>query len=318
MDTRLLKKDFGKLLKKRHQEYRPIFAAEDTDCYRVYNWNMAEIPWFIDFYGQYLHVVSFTRTHNPELADLEEELLDTTSRMLYVPRERIIFKHRFIQGKYSRQEKLGEMEDFFVVREHGLKFRVNLRDYMDTGLFPDHRLSRRMIREAAGGRKVLNLFGYTGAFTVYAAAGGAASSVTVDLSSSYLRWAEENMALNGFPLELHSFVPGDARTYLQEAVSEGKRFEIIILDPPTFSNSRKMEGTFDIQRDYVWFLGQALQLLTGEGSIFFSTNFQKFHFDPGRIRGAEIRETTSSTVPPDFDGKRKPHRSWVLRRSPGK
>lgn len=315
MDTRLLKKDFAKLLKKRHEEFRPFFMEEETDCYRVYNWNIADLPWFVDFYGNYLHIVSFTRTHNPELARVEEELLDTAGRMLYVPRERIVFKHRFIQGKYSQQEKLDDTSNFMKVRESGLLFRVNLLDYMDTGLFPDHRLSRRMLRETVYGRRLLNLFGYTGAFTVYAAAGGAASSVTVDLSSRYLSWARENMALNSLNGEMHSFVREDARSYLEGAVERGERFDLIVIDPPTFSNSRKMEGTFDVQRDYVWFLGQALRLLGREGSVFFSTNFHKFHFDPGRIRGAEIRETTKSTVPPDFDGKKKPHRSWVLKKT---
>lgn len=314
METDLLKKDFAKLLKNRHDAFRPLFAKENTDCYRVYNWNMASIPWFVDFYGKYLHVVSFTRTHNPGLARIEEELLDTLSRMLYVPRQRIVFKHRFVQGKYSQQEKLGGTSSFLEVRESGLKFRVNLFDYMDTGLFPDHRISRAMLRDGAYGKRVLNLFGYTGAFTVYAAAGGASTSVTVDLSARYLNWARENMVLNGLEGEMHSFVCEDARVYLQAALERGDRFDMIILDPPTFSNSRSMEGTFDVQRDYVWFLGQSLKLLGREGSIFFSSNFHKFHFDPGRIQGAEIVETTRSTVPPDFDGKKRPHRSWVVRK----
>ncbi len=314
MDTSQLQKDFGKLLKKNHQECRNIFADTETDCFRVYNWNIAEIPWLIDFYGTYLHISSLAENHNPEFLDAESDFLDVAARMLYVPRERIYFKHRFVQGRELQHEKLNRKNQTMVVREQGLKFKVNLSDYLDTGLFLDHRISRELVRETAAGNRILNLFAYTGAFTVYAAAGAAASTVSVDLSAPYLRWAQENLELNGLAGDMHSFSNSDARDYLQSAVQRGERYDLIILDPPTFSNSRKIDGTFDIQRDYVWFIGQCLKLLTKKGSIFFSTNYRKFHFDPGRLRGAEIKETTRSTVPPDFNGKRRPHRSWVIRR----
>ncbi|HDQ14692.1 MAG TPA: rRNA (guanine-N2)-methyltransferase [Sediminispirochaeta sp.] len=315
MDTRVKIKDFGKLLKRNHQKYRGLFDPRVTDCFRVYHWNIASIPWFIDFYGEYLHIMSYARKHSPEIIDVEEELLDEASRMLYVPRERIFFKHRFVQGKKEQQQKLDEKAFELVVRENDLKFKVNLSDYMDTGLFLDHRLSRQMLRDSVMGREVLNLFAYTGSFSVYAAAGGASGTVSVDLSSSYLSWARENMELNGFSGGMHRFVARDARTFLEEAVRENRRYGIIILDPPTFSNSRKMDGTFDLQRDYVWFIGQALKLLTKDGVLFFSTNYHRFHFDPGRIKGALVDETTRETTPEDFSGKRKSHRSWVIRPS---
>lgn len=313
MDTSTRHKDFGKLIKNQAKEHRQLFDTELSNCFRVYNWNISSIPWYIDAYGKFLHIVSFAKNHTPQLLETEDELLDLTSRMLAVPPERIYFKHRYIQSRSQRQQKLREAQHIQTVRENGLDFEVNLSDYMDTGLFLDHRNSRQMLRESVAGQDVLNLFGYTGAFTVYAAAGAAASTVTVDLSSNYLDWAKRNMAMNGFKGDMHRYVAEDARSYLEQAVQRGEKYGVIILDPPTFSNSRKMDGTFDLQRDYVWFIGQALKLLSKRGVLFFSTNYKKFHFDPGRIKGAECMETSRETIPEDFRGKKKPHRSWVIR-----
>ncbi|MFW6344295.1 MAG: class I SAM-dependent methyltransferase, partial [Sediminispirochaetaceae bacterium] len=251
-----------------------------------------------------------------ELKRLEPELLGEVSSKLYVPRERIRIKHRPKQGREGQHEKQGDEHLSFWVREYGLYFKVNLSDYIDTGLFLDHRLTRQLVRDASAGGKVLNLFGYTGGFTVNAAAGGALETVTVDLSKTYLSWARENMEKNGFIGNAHSYVEQDAGKYLQEAADRGEKYHLIIIDPPTFSNSRKMEGTFDNQRDYVWFIGTALSLLTKEGAVLFSSNKSRFHFDPGRLRGADIREITKETVPPDFPGKHVPHRCWIITPSP--
>jgi len=313
MNTIQLQKDFGKLLKKNHQEFRNIFSSMETDCYRVYNWNISEIPWLIDFYGNYLHISSLAQNHQPDLLEAESDLLETASRMLYVPLERIFFKHRFVQGRQVQHEKLNQSGHTLIVKEQGLLFKVNLSDYLDTGLFLDLRNSRQLVREAAAGMRLLNLFAYTGAFTVYAAAGAATKTVSVDLSAPYMCWAQENLDLNGLSGEMHTFINSDVREYLQEAIEGGEQYDLIILDPPTFSNSRKTEGTFDLQRDYVWFIGQCLKLLSKEGSLLFSTNYHKFHFDPGRLHGANVQNTTSTTIPPDFNGKRRPHRSWVIR-----
>lgn len=313
MDIEQLKKDFGKLLKQNHQKQRRMLEPLGTDCFRVYNWNNADIPWFIDFYDTCLHIVSFAENRNPELLEIEADLIHTAAGMLYVPEERILFKHRFIQGKETQQEKVDDSADIRVVHENGLSFQVNLSDYLDTGLFLDHRLSRQMVMKSAAGLHILNLFGYTASFSVYAAAGGAASTTTVDLSSSYLRWGRKNMELNGFTADIHRFITEDARTFLIEGVKSEMKYDMIILDPPTFSNSRKMDGTFDIQRDYIWFIGTALKLLTKKGVLFFSTNYRKFHFDPGRLRQADVQETSRETVPSDFSGRKKPHRSWVIK-----
>ncbi|MFP4178648.1 MAG: class I SAM-dependent methyltransferase [Spirochaetaceae bacterium] len=316
MNTSRILKDFGKLLKKNHQEIRQNLAGTETDCFRVYNHNIGIIPWYIDFYDTYVHISSKDDGTDKELKRLEPELLGEVSSKLYVPRERIRIKHRPKQGREGQHEKQGDEHLSFWVREYGLYFKVNLSDYIDTGLFLDHRLTRQLVRDASAGGKVLNLFGYTGGFTVNAAAGGALETVTVDLSKTYLSWARENMEKNGFIGNAHSYVEQDAGKYLQEAADRGEKYHLIIIDPPTFSNSRKMEGTFDNQRDYVWFIGTALSLLTKEGAVLFSSNKSRFHFDPGRLRGADIREITKETVPPDFPGKHVPHRCWIITPSP--
>jgi 23S rRNA G2069 N7-methylase RlmK/C1962 C5-methylase RlmI len=315
MDTQQLLKDFGKLLKRNHDGIRSSFAETETDCFRVYNWNMEQIPWFIDFYGTFLHISSMADEQRPLALDIEEELLKTAARMLYVPRRRIFLKHKKKQGKEEQHEKQAEEARTLVVRENGLRFLVNLSDYVDTGLFLDHRDSRLFVREAAPGNRVLNLYCYTGGFTVNAAAGGASRTVSVDLSGPYLRWAEENMQLNGCDVGPHEFVRDDVMTYLEEAKKRNEGpFDLIIADPPTFSNSRKMEGTFDVQRDHPVLLQRCLDLLSPGGAVFFSTNFSDFRFEERRLKRARAEETSKQTVPIDFSGKKRPHRSWTVRR----
>ncbi len=312
MNTSRIRKDFGKLLKKNHQEMRRNLEETDTNCFRVYNHNIGIIPWYIDFYDKYVHISSKDDGSDPAMQELEPLLLDDVSSMLYVPQERIRIKHRPRLGRSDQHEKQAEEQHSLWVREFGLSFLVNLSDYVDTGLFLDHRETRQFVRRGALGTRVLNLFGYTGSFSVNAAAGGASETVTVDLSKTYLSWARENMEKNGFIGEAHSYVEQDARSYLQEAVDRGERYHLVIVDPPSFSNSRKMEGTFDVQRDYVWFIGTALSLIHREGAVLFSTNKSRFHFDPGRLWGAHAEEISRDTIPPDFSGRHKPHRCWIV------
>ena len=314
MNTSRILRDFGKLLKKNHQEMRRRLEETDTDCFRVYNHNIGIIPWYIDFYGKYLHISSTDDGSDEDLQKLEPDLLEEASRKLYVPLDRIRLKRRAKQGRDFQHERQSQEHLSFRVREYGLSYFVNLSDYIDTGLFLDHRLTRQYVREASMGLRVCNLFAYTGGFSVSAAAGGAGETVSVDLSKNYLSWAKKNMEENGFIGNAHSYVEKDARKYLEEAKKNGERFHLVIVDPPTFSNSRKMDGTFDAQRDYVWFIGTALSITTKEGAVLFSTNKSRFHFDPGRIEGAWSEEITSQTIPPDFSGKHRPHRTWVIRK----
>jgi 23S rRNA (cytosine1962-C5)-methyltransferase len=194
----------------------------------------------------------------------------------------------------------------FIVREGGLQFIINLTDYLDTGLFLDHRMTRHMIRQESAGKKVLNLFCYTGSFSVYAAAGGAASIESVDLSNTYLDWCRRNMELNGFsaaagPSGTFRYQQADVKQYLANQVPD--LFDIIIMDPPTFSNSQRMNDVLDIQRDHAELINNSLRWLAPEGVLYFSTNLRTFRMDGSQVAAKNIRDITKATTPFDFEGR---------------
>ncbi len=305
-------KDFGKLLKQNHLKMRRYFTPLGTDCYRVYDKNISSLPITVDIYGAFIYILDY-RKGSDDVEPANDAVIDTVSRMLYVKKERVFYKNRKTRKGISQHKKLDNSGNLIEVRENGLCFFVNLHDYIDTGLFLDHRKTREMVRDNAMGKRVLNLFAYTGSFSVYAAAGGAKTIDTVDLSGNYSRWAEQNFSLNGFADKGYSFPVSDTAVWLSEARTTGKEYDIIIVDPPTFSNSRKMEGTFDIQRDYVSLLKACLSILSKDGYIIFSTNFTKFHFDPGRFQNIHSKDITNMTIDKDFSIKRKPHRCWTIK-----
>jgi 23S rRNA (cytosine1962-C5)-methyltransferase len=205
-------------------------------------------------------------------------------------------------GRLGQYQKLDEGVQELIVDENGLKFLVNLGDYLDTGLFLDHRLTRQMVREQGAGKKMLNLFAYTGSFSVYAAAGGATEVVSVDLSNTYIDWAERNMKLNGFDDKgKYKYYRADVKQYLPE-ISPG-HYDLIVMDPPTFSNSKRMEDFLDIQRDHVELVNSCLDALKPGGILYFSTNFKKFILDREKLGAQDIKDITKSTTPFDFEGK---------------
>ena len=189
---------------------------------------------------------------------------------------------------------------------------MNLSDYLDTGLFLDHRETRRLVREWSAGRRVANLFAYTGSFSVYAAAGGARGTVTLDMSNTYLAWAERNMALNGHTGRNHTFERVDVLALLTDPGVYQRAFDLVVLDPPTFSNSKKMRASFDVQRDQVDLLRRTRKLLAPGGEIVFSTNRRRFDLAPKAVAGCEVEELTQQTVPEDFR-QHRPHRCWQIR-----
>ena len=207
------------------------------------------------------------------------------------------------EGRLDQYQKLDEGKQEFIVRENGLKFIVNLSDYLDTGLFLDHRITRQMVKELSLNKKVLNLFCYTGSFSVYAAAGGAATVTSVDLSKTYLAWSEKNMRENFPDYKTHQLVHADVMQYLQQATSES--FDLIVMDPPTFSNSKRMDDILEIQRDHVQLINDGMNLLKPHGILFFSTNYTKFKLDADRLRASEVKDITKATTPFDFTGKLK-------------
>ncbi len=268
----------------------------------------------VDRYEDALHIAEFERPHErtaAEHADWLDYLVRTASEVLETPRELIFVKHRAPQRGSEQYTRFSEQGTTKVVQEAGLKFRVNLSDYLDTGLFLDHRITRGMVRNAAAGKSLLNLFAYTGAFTVYAAAGGATQTTSVDLSSNYLDWAEENLRLNGFSGDEHRLVRADAGEYLDD-LGRQETFDLAVVDPPTFSNSKRLEYDWDLQRDHVGLLNSVIAHMSSGGVIYFSANSRRFKFDEGSLTGARIREISRQTVPEDFRNKRI-HRCWVLK-----
>jgi 23S rRNA (cytosine1962-C5)-methyltransferase len=199
-----------------------------------------------------------------------------------------------------------------VIEEHGLKFEVNLWDYLDTGLFLDHRPTRQRVRNEANGKEVLNLFAYTGAFSVHAAAGGAATTTTVDLSNTYLEWAGRNLALNNFTVgDRHRLVRADCLRWLAETSRQPRGYDLIICDPPTFSNSSSMDKPFAVDKDHVWLLARLRSLLKPAGVCYFSTNFRGFRLADQAWPDGVIEDVTEASIPEDFRN-RKVHRCWRL------
>ncbi len=274
-------------------------------CYRVYDHDLPEFPFCIEFYGDKLYVAEYKRRHTmteDEHDDWMEKSLAVMGEILSVSKENIFLKLRQRKpGRLGQYQKLDEAQHEFIVEENELKFFVNLSDYLDTGLFLDHRITRQRVRTEAKGKKVLNLFAYTGSFSVYAAAGEASEVITVDLSKTYLSWAERNMKLNGFSTEANQFVHADVLQYLKTLPRED--FDLIVMDPPTFSNSKRMEDFLDIQRDHVELINDCMAILKPGGVLYFSTNFRKFELDSEKIKATFIKDITKATTSFDFEGK---------------
>lgn len=281
-------------------------------CYRIYDHDLPEFPFCIEFYGDKLYVAEYKRRHNmteEEHDEWMEKSLEVICEILSVSRENMFLKLRQRKpGRLGQYQKFGEVQHEFIVEENGLKFLVNLSDYLDTGLFLDHRLTRERVRNESKDKKVLNLFAYTGSFSVYAAAGGASEIVTVDLSKTYLIWAEKNIQLNGIDICYtpfgdggFKFVHADVVQYLKTLPTD--YFDLIIMDPPTFSNSKRMEDFLDIQRDHVELINNCMATLKPGGVLYFSTNFRRFILDQENIKADSVKDITKATTPFDFEGK---------------
>lgn len=276
-----------------------------VSCWRLYDHDLPEFPFCIEIYGEKIYVAEYLRRHN--LTDEQhdawlQESFTIISEVVGIPVENIFVKMRKRkQGRLDQYQKLDEKRQEFIVEESGLKFIVNLEDYLDTGLFLDHRITRGMVKGESMDKKVLNLFAYTGSFSVYAAAGGAAKVTTIDMSNTYLSWAKRNMELNGFVVEdRYEFIQADVTKHIQ---SLKEQFDIIVLDPPTFSNSARMDNTWEVQRDHVKIINDCLQLLAPGGILYFSTNFTKFVLAAEQINSNNIKDITKATTPFDFEGK---------------
>lgn len=305
---------FSSRLKKRARHLRK-WANRGVPCYRLYERDIPEIPLVVDRYENYLHITEYERPHERDLArhaawlDL---MAKAASDSLEIPAENTFLKQRR-KGEEGQYKKLDEKQHRVVVNEQGLKFVVNLEDYVDTGLFLDHRVTRKMVREKAEGKDFLNLFAYTGSFSVYAAAGGAASTTTVDLSKTYLDWAQDNFKANGLWGPSHQLVAADTIEYLNSIRNDGEQFDLAVVDPPTYSNSKSLEDDWDVQTGYSEVLQRLWSVMRVGGEVYFSTNFRRFKFDETLIGGFEAREVSKQTVPEDFRNRRI-HRCWWLKK----
>ena len=338
---------FANRLEKQYKHLRKWARRTGVTSFRLYDKDIPEVPLAVDLYqearsgDQYLHIALYERPYEKDDAEEErwmEAMKDAAGDILSIPTERIFAKLRKRQrGEDAQYERVASSGGKIVIDEGGSKFLVNLSDYLDTGIFLDHRPARLRVREEAAGKKVLNLFCYTGAFSVHAAAGGAESVTSVDLSKTYLSWAAENLTINGFDAEApgaghspqtaagasgtrprYGLVHADVKVFLASAKRAGEKWDIIVCDPPTFSNSKRATDTLDINRDWIELCRTCLALLAPGGVLYFSTNSRSLKFDPDLIGGAASRDDTviadlsAWSVPEDFRNKNI-HRMWSFR-----
>jgi len=311
--------DLANRIRKRRRHLGRWARRNGITCLRIYDRDIPESPAIVDWYDGEAVVWALPR-HRDESDSVapawREELSREVSEGLDLEPSKVHLKIRQRQQPGKGYGKVEQGRALRIVGEFGLKFEVNLSDYLDTGLFLDHRDLRRRVREMASGLRFLNLFAYTGSFTCYALAGGARASVTVDMSGTYLDWARRNFQLNGFtPGPSHRFELSETQTYLEEASRGGEAFDLIVCDPPTFSNSKRMrESSFAVERDHPSLLVSCLRLLAPGGTLIFSTNARKFRLAAGWLpSGFSMEDWTVATMPEDFKGSRI-HQCWAIQR----
>ncbi|MDX1696119.1 MAG: bifunctional 23S rRNA (guanine(2069)-N(7))-methyltransferase RlmK/23S rRNA (guanine(2445)-N(2))-methyltransferase RlmL, partial [Ketobacteraceae bacterium] len=304
---------FVNRLRKNLKPLRKWAEREQVRCYRIYDADMPEFNMAIDWYDGELHLQEYKPPKTVEEERARQRLdwaVAALVKLLDVPRSAIVVKTRARQKGRQQYRKLAQERQFRMIQEGNAWLLVNLRDYLDTGLFLDHRPVRNWINSDARGKRFLNLFAYTGAATVQAAAGGAKHTVSVDMSRTYLDWARSNLLLNGFSEDRHRLVQANC---LQWLARSQEQFDLIFLDPPTFSNSKRMKGVLDIQRDHVELVELAMKRLERGGKLLFSNNFKKFTLDPAVTRQYVVKDVTTESIPPDFKGSKNIHCCFEIR-----
>ena len=306
---------FANRLGKNAKHYLKWARRHNIEAWRLYDRDIPQFPFAIDVYGGQIHLQEYDTGWLMQPEEYETWLSEVLEAVAFItgfaPAD-IHLKRRERQKGTQQYEKTGKAGADFIVHEHGRRFWVNLEKYLDTGLFLDHRNTRQRVGEMAAGKRFLNLFAYTGSFSVYAATGGAAASETVDLSNTYLDWARRNFELNGIDEARHQIVRADVFQYLQAAAQAGKPFDLIVMDPPSFSNSRKMLDILDIQRDHMRLIDGAMALLASDGRLFFSNNLRSFALDEAVAQKYAVKEISKQSVPEDFRNK-KIHQCWEIR-----
>ena len=301
---------FNNRLLKNYKHRSKQAKRQNITCWRLYDHDLPEFPICIELYEDYIYIAEYNRRHGMSDEDHDAWLIgckNIISEMTQVPLEKMYLRvrkrmsHR--EGQYEKEEAVVASK-IITVQEEGLKFMVNLTDYLDTGLFLDHRITRKMFSEISKDKNVLNLFSYTSSFSVYAANAGAATVTSVDLSKTYLKWSEDNFALNQLKNNnTYHFVHADVKQYLKTLPAN--YFDLVIMDPPTFSNSKRMKDILDIQRDHVILINDMLKAMKPGGILFFSTNYTQFIIDTESIKSKLIKDITKATTPFDFEGRLK-------------
>lgn len=287
---------------------------ENITAWRLYDRDIPQFPLAIDIYNNHIHLQEYDTgwvLSEHEYNQWVQQIIEAICLVTGFHSTHIHFKKRIRQKGHNQYEKTGQTGEDFIITENGRKFWVNLDKYLDTGLFLDHRNTRKHIGNIIKNKRFLNLFAYTGSFSVYAITGGAIYSETVDLSNTYLDWAQRNFQLNHITPQQHHIIRADVFQYLQTAIHEKKQFDIIVMDPPSFSNSKKMQHILDIQRDHPYLITQAVSLLSPQGQLYFSTNLKNFILDESLTRKYKIRNISKQSVPLDFRNK-KIHQCWII------
>lgn len=295
-----------------YAKLRPWAMRSRTNCFRLYDKEIGVYPVAIDYYAGRFCVHYFSKRRGFE--EPEQALIDTVDEALAslfgASKEDIFYRFRAKDKGESRQyEKLSSTKAFFNVTEYGALFEVNMADYLDTGLFLDHRETRKLVAKASKGKRLLNLFAYTCSFSVHAALHGAAYTKSVDMSNTYCAWGRRNFDLNGITKDSHPIIRDDCLKFLDHEIRFKERYDVIVIDPPTISRSKKMSQLFDVKIDYVSLISKALQLLKPNGTLFFSCNARKFELETTLFPGYAIAEITDQTIPIDFHD-RCIHRCW--------
>ncbi|HDR1858210.1 TPA: bifunctional 23S rRNA (guanine(2069)-N(7))-methyltransferase RlmK/23S rRNA (guanine(2445)-N(2))-methyltransferase RlmL [Pasteurella multocida] len=307
--------DFANRLQKNSKKIEKWAKQQGINAYRLYDADLPEYNLAVDRYDDHIVVQEYAAPKNIDENKARQRLLDAVTATLQVTgveTNKLILKVRQKQKGTNQYEKLANKGDYFYVNEYGAKLWVNLTDYLDTGLFLDHRLTRKMLGEMAKGKDVLNLFAYTGSATVHMALGGAKSTTTVDMSNTYLNWAEQNLLLNDLEGKQHKLIQADCLQWLARC---DRQFDLIFVDPPTFSNSKRMEDSWDVQRDHIKLMSNLKRILRPNGTIVFSNNKRGFKMDVEGLEtiGLSAVDITAKTLPLDFERNKQIHNCWVVR-----
>ncbi|RRO10424.1 bifunctional 23S rRNA (guanine(2069)-N(7))-methyltransferase RlmK/23S rRNA (guanine(2445)-N(2))-methyltransferase RlmL [Pectobacterium aquaticum] len=306
--------DFANRLRKNLRKLEKWAKQQGVECYRLYDADLPEYNVAVDRYGSWVVVQEYAPPKTIDVQKARQRLFDVinaTLSVLELPSNRLVLKTRERQKGKNQYEKLAQKGDFLLMEEFGAKLWVNLTDYLDTGLFLDHRIARKMLGEMSRGKDFLNLFAYTGTASVHAGLGGARSTTTVDMSRTYLEWAEKNLRVNGLTGRQHRLIQADCLSWLHNG---HEQFDVIFIDPPTFSNSKRMEESFDVQRDHLALMKDLKRLLRRGGTIMFSNNKRGFQMDTVGLTalGLNAKEITAQTQSQDFARNRQIHNCWLL------